>query len=96
MQLITILCYSMVQITILTSMLIHFANSDLDQENIRLDQFGPVYCNLLEKLYEIQQPMRMPVMQQPNQKRSLNKARSKLIKSSRFWGKRTDNTVIAN
>ncbi|VDO46675.1 unnamed protein product [Onchocerca flexuosa] len=41
----------------------------------------------------IQQPMRMPVMQQPNQKRSLNKARSKLIKSSRFWGKRTDNTL---
>ncbi|VDK66616.1 unnamed protein product [Onchocerca ochengi] len=36
--------------------------------------------------------MRMSLMQQLNQKRSLNKARSKLIKSSRFWGKRKDDT----
>ncbi|KAM3726772.1 Chaperone protein [Dirofilaria immitis] len=78
-------------------MLIHLTYSnDMDEENKCLDQFGPVYWNFLEQLNEIQQPMRMPLMQQLNQKRSLNKARNKLFKSSRFWGKRKDDTFNNN
>uniref|UniRef100_A0AAF5RSY9 Uncharacterized protein n=1 Tax=Wuchereria bancrofti TaxID=6293 RepID=A0AAF5RSY9_WUCBA len=61
-----------------------------DNNNKCLSEFGPIYCNLLE--YANEQPIRMPTIQQLNQKRTLNKARNKLIKSSRFWGKRNDNT----
>ncbi|EFO20073.2 hypothetical protein LOAG_08418 [Loa loa] len=52
-----------------------------------------IYCliNHLLCFVKIQeQPIEIPIMQQLNQKRSLNKARNKLIKSSRFWGKRKD------
>uniref|UniRef100_A0AAF5PG16 Uncharacterized protein n=2 Tax=Wuchereria bancrofti TaxID=6293 RepID=A0AAF5PG16_WUCBA len=65
-----------------------------DNNNKCLSEFGPIYCNLLE--YANEQPIRMPTIQQLNQKRTLNKARNKLIKSSRFWGKRNDNTLNEN
>uniref|UniRef100_A0A915PL31 Uncharacterized protein n=1 Tax=Setaria digitata TaxID=48799 RepID=A0A915PL31_9BILA len=35
----------------------------------------------------------MPLLQQLGEKRSLNEARNKLVKSSRFWGKRKDDMV---
>ncbi|VIO86111.1 Uncharacterized protein BM_BM17904 [Brugia malayi] len=65
-----------------------------DNNNKCLSEFGPIYCNLLE--YANEQPVRMPTMQQLNQKRTLNKARNKLIKSSRFWGKRNVDTFNEN
>uniref|UniRef100_A0A0R3S346 Uncharacterized protein n=1 Tax=Elaeophora elaphi TaxID=1147741 RepID=A0A0R3S346_9BILA len=84
---------SMIQIMIVISMLSHITYCyEMDEDNKCIAEFGPIYCNLLQQAYEVQQPKRIPMMQQFDQKRSLNKARNKLVKSSRFWGKRKDET----